>query len=135
MRNKTRNVDRIILKKIIGYCDDINCLMLRFNATFEQYVNDIAFQYSCNMCILQIGELTTRLSESFKLKYKHIPWQSIKGMRNIHAHEYEKIDFEGMWDTLKDDIPELKDNLLKILTDMENDGQDALESGAMGNEI
>ena len=117
MKNKSRNADRIIIKKIISYCDDINRLMLRFDATLDKYIDDIAFQYSCNMCILQIGELTTRLSESFKAQYNHIPWHSIKGMRNIHAHEYEKIDFEGMWDTLKDDIPELKDNLLRILND------------------
>lgn len=125
MKNKKRNMDRIIIKKIIGYCDDIKNLMIRFDATLEQYINDIAFQYSCNMCILQIGELTTRLSENFKIKYDYIPWHSIKGLRNIHAHEYEKIDFEGMWDTLNDDIPELRDNMSKILADMDDETQDS----------
>ncbi len=96
MRNKQRDTDEIIIKKIIGYCDDIDASMERFNHSYEQYLSDKVFQYACNMCILQIGELTTRLTEDFKAQHAEIPWKQIKAMRNIHAHEYERVDFEGM---------------------------------------
>ncbi len=43
-----------------------------------------------------------------------IPWSAIKGMRNLHAHDYENIDFEIVWNTLTEDIPELECELEKI---------------------
>ena len=36
-------------------------------------------------------------------------------MRNIHAHDYERVDFEVMWNALTEEIPALKDSLAKIL--------------------
>lgn len=44
-------------------------------------------QYSSNMCIIQIGELVSRLSDEFLEQHKYIPWHAIKSMRNLHAHE------------------------------------------------
>ena len=61
MRSKERDTDRIILRKMIGYCDTIEELLTRFNNSFEEYQTDMAFQLSCGMCIIQIGELTARL--------------------------------------------------------------------------
>lgn len=37
MKNKSRDTNEIIIQKIIGYCNDIDVLMKRFNNSFEQY--------------------------------------------------------------------------------------------------
>ena len=84
------------------------------NRAYDVYRDRISFQYSCNMCIIQIGELVGRLSDEFMEEHKDIPWHAIKSMRNLHAHDYEKVDLEIVWDTLTRDIPELRDNLLSI---------------------
>ncbi|MCM1084299.1 MAG: DUF86 domain-containing protein [Clostridium sp.] len=110
-----RTEDVLIIKKMIKYCSDINSLMLRFNADFETYKTDISFQYASNMCIIQLGELANRLSDETKESNKNIPWRAIKGMRNLHAHDYENVDLEIVWNTLREDIPELKQNLEKLL--------------------
>lgn len=110
-----KNEDIAVINKIIRYCDDINILMTRFGKNFEQYKKDISFQYACNMCIIQIGELAGRLSEETREDSKHIPWQAIRGMRNLHAHDYENVDLEMVWNTLLEDIPTLKKNLEKML--------------------
>lgn len=107
--------DMEVLKRIIGYCNDIDSLMVKYESSFEKYENDISFQYSCNMCIIQIGELVGRLSDEFIDKYKQIPWRAIKGMRNLHAHDYENVDLEIVWNSLKEDIPELKESILNLL--------------------
>ena len=60
-----RNNDIIVLKKIIKYCNDVELLVEKYDNSFEAYVSDISFQYSANMCIIQIGELVGRLSEDF----------------------------------------------------------------------
>ncbi len=95
--------DREVLKKMIKYCSDI------------VYKTDISFQYACNMCIIQIGELVSRLSYEFLELYNEIPWHAIKAMRNLHAHDYDRVDLSIVWNTLNEDIPYLKKQLEEIL--------------------
>ena len=110
-----KNEDALIIKKMIKYCNDINTLLIKFDNDLEKYKTDISFQYACNMCIIQIGELANRLSEETKENSKNIPWHAIRGMRNLHAHDYENVDLEIVWNTLLEDIPALKQNLEKLL--------------------
>ena len=112
---KRRDVDRIVVQKMIDYCDKVKVFINRYGTTFEDYNKDEAFQLSCSACIIQIGELTTRLSDKFKAKYASIPWNMIKSLRNIHAHEYENVELDTMWKTVTEDIPTLKSQLEEIL--------------------
>lgn len=86
--------DRGVLQKMLAYCSDISSLMERFGSDYDTYCTDISFQYSCNMCIIQIGELVSRLSDELMDDNRQIPWRAIKGMRNLHAHDYENVDLE-----------------------------------------
>ena len=115
-----KRTDVVIIQKIIGYCDDISSLLERFNTSYELYLNDIAFQYACNMRTIQIGELTNRLSVELKAETPDVPWYAIRAMRNIHAHDYERVDFETMWETLTQDIPVLKVQLTALLAKSTN---------------
>lgn len=63
------------------------------------------------MCIIQIGELVNRLSDECIEEYNRIPWHAIRGMRNLHAHDYENVDLEIVWNTLLEDIPYLKEQI------------------------
>jgi uncharacterized protein with HEPN domain len=36
-----------------------------------------------------------------------LPWAEIKGMRIVVDHAYHGIDYERVWRTLRDDVPEL----------------------------
>ena len=101
------NRDKDTIKKMIEYCQDIELLMTKYDESYELYQTDISFQYSCNMCIIQIGELITRLSDEFKKKNPQIPW--------IHAHDYEHVDMDIMWETLTIRIPELKEQLIQLI--------------------
>jgi uncharacterized protein with HEPN domain len=44
-----------------------------------------------------LGEYSTRLSETFKLKHDALPWQKMRGMRNILSHSYDYIDARLIW--------------------------------------
>lgn len=106
--------DKIILQKIIDYCDKTEILIERFGATYEKFVSDFGYQMACGMCIIQIGELTTRLTEDFKNQNLEIAWTKIKGLRNIYAHDYESVNLKMIWEILTEDIPKLKEDLQKI---------------------
>ena len=112
MQDKSR-VNKVIMQKIIEYCEQIETLIQRFGTTFENFQSDTAFQLSCSMCIVQIGELTKRLSDDFQAKHSGIPWRAIKAMRNVF--DYEDVNLESAWEDLTRGVPELKAQLERIL--------------------
>ncbi len=106
--------EQIMLLKMLRYCDEIGQILKKHHFSREEFENDTEFQFACGMCIIQIGELVTRLDDSFLKKYPDIPWRQIKGMRNIYAHDYDIIDNDIIWETITKEIPELKEKLQTI---------------------
>lgn len=64
-----------------------------------------------------IGEAATNIPDEAKDQYPDVLWDQIIGMRNILAHEYWRVDFELVWDTAMEKVPELKRAVRKSLTD------------------
>ena len=58
-----------------------------------------------------VGEAASRLSDGFQDQHPEVPWRAIRGMRNLVAHDYGRIDHRIVWNTLKTDFPELADRL------------------------
>ena len=74
------------------------------------------------MSLMQIRELSTHLSENFKLSTKHeIPWGLIKGMRNHYAHGYAFMDNKEIFETAVNDIPELKRKCRQIIQEKQKE--------------
>ena len=107
--------DTTTIRKMIQYCNDVDFLMQRYHSDFECYRRDISFQYSCNMCIIQLGELVNRLSDELQEQHPEIPWHGIRGMRNLHAHDYDRVDFSIVWTTLCEELRALRLQLEDIL--------------------
>lgn len=66
------------------------------------------FQDACCMCVVQIGELVSQLSDEVKAQNRSIPWRIIKDTRNFYVHAYGSIDISSVWNTLVQDIPALQ---------------------------
>lgn len=115
----SRNMD--ILEHICGYCEEINHTMNVFGKSYEIFSSNSIYQNAIALCVLQIGELTTHFTDEFKTVYSKIPWNQIKALRNVVAHNYGRIDREILWETLVKDIPELNSYCQQIIT--ENKGQ------------
>lgn len=107
--------DRLVLVKIIHYCKSVSRAADRFGSGAEALEQDEDYRDSVAMKILQIGELTTHLSDGFKEKHSEIPWQRIKDMRNIAAHGYHKFDTERMWATMTERIPALLEYCNRVI--------------------
>ena len=80
--------DSSVLKHIIAYCIDIEETAERFGRSWDVFREDKAYRNACALCIMQIGELCGHLSEEFRQSYPEIPWNAIRGMRNVVAHAY-----------------------------------------------
>ena len=63
--------------------------------------------------MIQLSENAKRLSEEYKQERKRSPWNAIYGLRNRIVHDYGNVDLDVVFETLKNDIPEL----LKSMSD------------------
>ena len=113
MQHKDKNI--IIVEKMIKYCNKVLDIKDKEKLTKEKYMNSDIIQLAIDMCIFQLTELSIHLDDDFKIKHLNIPWAQIKGMRNIHAHEYDKIDRNIIWNTIDKDIIDLKNKLLNLV--------------------
>ena len=104
------------MQKIVLYCQRIADNLDRYNHDFSAFEQDYLFQDACCMCVVQIGELVSQLSDETKAQNKAIPWRIIKDTRNFYVHAYGAIDIPSVWDTLINDIPALKIACEAILT-------------------
>lgn len=81
------------IKHIRDYCIAIQNTIQRYGGSFEQYAADVDYQRSIAFSLLQIGELSGGLSEEYKRQTSNrMPWNQLKGMRNMFAHSYGKMD-------------------------------------------
>ena len=68
-----------------------------------------------------IGEATKNIPQSIKEKYLHIPWKEMAGFRDRLIHFYFGIKYDIVWDTIKLRLPELRNNIEKVLKDLEGE--------------
>jgi uncharacterized protein with HEPN domain len=61
-----------------------------------------------------IGEAVKNIPDDIKEEYRDIPWRNIIGMRDILIHQYFGVDLELTWKVIKDNIPELKKQIISI---------------------
>jgi len=102
------NKDLNCIQYIKEYCEEINATVQRFGNEFAIFESDSNYYKSVSMTIYQIGELTVHLSDEFKDKTKsQMPWSAIRGLRNLFAHNYVKMNKEVIWEVVTNNINEL----------------------------
>ena len=114
-----KNKDVIILKKIIDYCGQVGEACEMFQNDYDKFVNVSVFQNACCMCVLQIGELCKVVSKELREREEDVPWKEWCGIRDIFAHQYSNLDHQSAWETIQYDLPELKKEAERILSELE----------------
>jgi len=96
------------IKHIKEYCEDIARAVKRFGEESSVFISDVDYYNSVSMSIMQIGELSIGITDDFKAKTgEQMQWGLIRGMRNMFAHTYAKMDKMTIWDVATKDIPHL----------------------------
>ena len=65
-----------------------------------------------------IGEALHKVEESepaFRVEHSDVPWDEAYGMRNLLSHGYFKVRPELVWSTVKENLPALRGQLVRIL--------------------
>jgi uncharacterized protein with HEPN domain len=86
--------------------------------TYEDFRSDKKTLFAVFKCIVDIGEAAKRIPKSFRSKYNNVPWKEMAGMRDKLTHEYDQIDTTIVWQTVKQNLPQLKIMLFDIISEL-----------------
>ena len=94
----------------------------------EFYMDDVSHEEFLQNRLLQdgvirqlevMGEAARNLSDDLRNEYPQIPWRQMIGLRNRMAHAYFNVDLQIVWEIVRGDIPDLKEKIKRILTEMD----------------
>jgi uncharacterized protein with HEPN domain len=116
MREKIKDKGRLehiksAIDQIIAYKQQYDFSNLQSNA--------IVF-YGFVKLVEIIGEAVYMFSQEFRSTHKEVNWDLIEHMRHVLVHGYYTISPETLWETIENDIPELKRWIDMYLNDDEN---------------
>ncbi len=107
--------DTAKLEQILSCITDISEIINRHGEIVDT-LNDMEGKYAVMLCLSQIGELLGKI-ESNDIAAK-LPVRPAIGLRNIITHNYDGIDLVIVENTIRNQIPELKDLNVSILGDI-----------------
>ncbi len=55
--------------------------------------------------IIVIGEAAGMVPEEINSQHPNVPWQPMRGIRNVVIHQYAEVDISIIWETLQRDLP------------------------------
>ena len=80
----------------------------------KEFLNSKQLQDAVIRRIEIIGEAIKNIPNDIKEKFNAIPWKNIIGMRDILIHQYFGVDLDLTWRVIKENIPELKNQILFV---------------------
>jgi len=109
--------ERLFIQDILKAIEDIDSFIR--NEDFKEFCKDEKTKSAVVWKINIIGEAAKNVSKSVREKYKEVPWKYMARMRDKIAHFYFGIDYEIVWDVVKNRLPEIKILIKKILEEGE----------------
>lgn len=85
--------------------------------TYEDFSKDEKTQFALIRVIEIIGEASKKIPSDIKDQSQEIPWREISGMRDLLIHDYFGVNIQVVWETAKNDLPELKEKIQKLIQD------------------
>jgi len=89
--------------------------------TYDIFMEDAKTAFAVVRALEIIGEAVKNIPEFLRAKYPEIPWKEMAGMRDKLIHEYFGVKYEIVWDTVKIEIPDLKEKFEKVFEELEKD--------------
>ena len=87
--------------------------------TFVQFERDRKTLNAVVRSLEIIGEAAKNIPLTLREKYGEVPWKKMTGMRDKVIHAYFGVNTKTLWNTVKNDLPPLKQLVQKMLTDIE----------------
>ena len=115
MREPVRDRDR--LEHIIEAIDRI-LNNTDFKSKDELEADNLRY-YGIVKSIEIIGEAAYKLTRAFYREHPETPWEFIAKMRHVLVHAYYQIDPEAVWKVIKEDLPPLREQVSRYLSEID----------------
>ncbi len=76
--------------------------------TFAEFDSDETLRRAFVRSLEVIGEASKKVPQGYRDLHPGIEWRSMAGMRDRLIHAYMGVDYELVWDVIRNRIPELK---------------------------
>lgn len=113
----SKRADKEYLRDILIACENITEYIAGYN--FNMFLDDRKTQDAVLRNIEIIGEAVKSISDTTKKKYTMIEWKEIARTRDKLIHSYFGVDLDVVWDIITVDIPELQEQIKKIIKEEE----------------
>lgn len=90
------------------------------NLSYDDFILDDKTKDAVERNFEIIGEAVKNLPTEFKSQYPNIPFKQIAGMRDKLIHDYFGVDYEIVWKTIKEKLPEFKHSINGIINTLLN---------------
>src|SRR5437588_5898849 len=75
--------------------------------SWEQFAGDTLTQDAVLRRLEIIGEATRHLKDATRNAIPELPFDKIRGLRNIVAHDYENVNLRTIWEIATVNVPDL----------------------------
>lgn len=106
--------------RYVAYLEDIldaaeRAIQFTTGWSYAQFAADDRSHYATVRALEIIGEAAKRVPEEFREQYPQIAWSEMSRMRDKLIHHYTKVNLEVVWQTTREDLPVLIDQIRKVL--------------------
>ena len=105
--------DKAFLRHILKEVRFLNSQFGRLKR--HDLMEDEVLKRACIRSLEIIGEAVKNLSESFKRKHSEVEWKKIAGLRDRLIHHYFGVDWDIVWDVIKNKIPDLEEKIRRLI--------------------
>ena len=83
--------------------------------TFEDLCQDKILFYAVVKNIEIVGEAANNLTKEMQVQHPEVQWKDVISMRHVLVHDHYSIDARTAWQTAQENLPQLKEQIEKIL--------------------
>ena len=99
------------IEKITQYTRDM---------TLEDFEHDDRTIDAVIRNLIVIGEAAVHVPRGIAVSHPEIPWRLMSDMRNFAVHQYWGVDAAVLWQTIREDLPPLVEQLRQIVSAEKN---------------
>lgn len=105
-----RDLDRLVDLQV--HCDHL--LSLFKGKDLAMFLADRTLQWATERLLEIVGEAAGALSDEARAEIPH-DWSGLRGLRNVLAHQYGRIEPERVYRVAREEIPRLRKDIEPFL--------------------